>query len=706
MRLRESLIAAVMVAALVAFAGPSIAGVTKVEGGVEFSYEDLGAGSVSLAGNFNNWSMNADQMVQDADGVWRVVMDLAPGDYEYKFVVNGSEWIADPDNPRVVGDYGNSGVTINDKGEPETGAAGVALISNTPASSRVRLDGWYRTTYTTRSDVKRDPRWRLERPAHEIYLMVDPTVTDVASGRVTLHVTTGTGDIREITSDIYSGHITLEGGPFSVTGFYNEDRVQFDDPLETVGHRDLYYTIPDEQIPFGRGAQGLDATTSFWDLDLEATYSNVYDYEVLARYVNPYEYVALNNPDLYDNIGTDLLAARLTRPVGPVTLGATYTSWRNGWWIDWTGTNVSPDINEFRAKHPESQSDWFELADTETWLGIDFEAPVMADLLRARGEVARYGFDSRFDMGNRERVEGENYANGAIDVPVGKTNGWIYRMILDVTPIQPLGVRVSTLWRDIEAMGADELYVAFAQPTWVNMVQGQYTEVGYDGSPLSLNVYGPSPKRSELETELDASFTFGIFDLGLGYDFDDYKWTYTAPLNGAFGPIDTWKETRNRTTGRVNVSLSERVDLGLETEFVWVNYDNPDWKDPSRSQTIASADVGLWPDWKLLGNVRFARYDDFARFDTEVPGELNYGSDSFVAPYAALVYSPRQNVEVRIGYGVNPVNYDDTPVEGWDNGREWYMAKYLFDHSAFDWLDAEQALQDARTIGVMGVITF
>ncbi len=71
----------------------------------------------------------------------------------------------------------------------------------------------------------------------------------------------------------------------------------------------------------------------------------------------------MNDPGVYDNTETDLLAARLKRPVGPVTLGATYTSWRDGWWIDWTGTNSSPHIDEYLAESRSRTSDWFELVE-------------------------------------------------------------------------------------------------------------------------------------------------------------------------------------------------------------------------------------------------------------------------------------------------------------------------------------------------------
>lgn len=693
MRLKSIVASAVAVTIALVAAGPLEAGVSKVEGGIEFTFDDPSAGSVSLAGDFNNWNMNAEPLTKGDDGVWRVVVELAPGDYEYKFVVNGSEWVADPDNPRVVGDYGNSGLTVNDAGEPVTGGAGSA-ISNTPANSRVMLNGWYRATYDTQSDVPSDPRWRLNRPAHEIYLQVNPTVTSVASGSATLRLTTGAGDIKEIAADLYSGHATLEGGPFSVTGFYNEELVQYDDPLETVGHMDLDYTIPEEHIPFGRGAQGIILDTGFWGFDLTATYANVYDYYIM------------NDPSVYDNTDTDLVAARLKRGVGPATLGVTYTSWKDGWWIDWTGTNSSPQIDEYRANHPESQSDWFEFSRTETWTGVDVALPLAGGLLEAQAEYARYGFDSLFDMGNREKVEGEDYSNGAIDVPVGDTDGWAGKVVLSSSPLPALDLRLEATKRSIEPMDEGELYVAYGTPEWLAEAQGQFTEVRYDGSPLSVNVFGPSPERDELEIEFDARFTLGIFDLGIECHRGSYDWTYVEPLAGIGGEFSSWAQSTSRFAGTAGVSLSDRLHVGVSTESRATDYDDVLWQDPGRWETIVTADVGLSESWDVIVDLRSIAYDNVARFAESTPDSISYGDDSFFAPYVALVYSPRENVEFRVGYGVNPTNYTDTPVEGRANGRERWLSQYLWEHSAYDILDAEQALSDARTIGLMALITF
>jgi len=80
---------------------------------VTFSLESPEAKEVYIAGDFNDWSENSDPMKKN-DGVWEIIMELSPGEYQYKFLVDGV-WTNDPDNPKRVPDpYGgeNSVLTI------------------------------------------------------------------------------------------------------------------------------------------------------------------------------------------------------------------------------------------------------------------------------------------------------------------------------------------------------------------------------------------------------------------------------------------------------------------------------------------------------------------------------------------------------------------------------------------------------------------
>jgi len=66
------------------------------------------AKSVFLTGNFNAWNTGELEMDKFKDG-WQIWYVLGPGNYEYKFIVDG-KWIIDPGNLNTTGtgEYTNS----------------------------------------------------------------------------------------------------------------------------------------------------------------------------------------------------------------------------------------------------------------------------------------------------------------------------------------------------------------------------------------------------------------------------------------------------------------------------------------------------------------------------------------------------------------------------------------------------------------------
>lgn len=81
-----------------------------------FRLTNVNAERVTVAGSFNGWDANADEL-QLRDDVWQTTIPLAAGYYYYKFVVDGN-WIPDPQNPERVNDGGNSFNSILKVGEP------------------------------------------------------------------------------------------------------------------------------------------------------------------------------------------------------------------------------------------------------------------------------------------------------------------------------------------------------------------------------------------------------------------------------------------------------------------------------------------------------------------------------------------------------------------------------------------------------------
>jgi len=74
---------------------------------VAFEYFDPSANVVALVGDFNQWNSAARPLKRDSGGLWSVKIRLAPGSYQYKFVINGDRWEEDPLNQhRVMNEHG------------------------------------------------------------------------------------------------------------------------------------------------------------------------------------------------------------------------------------------------------------------------------------------------------------------------------------------------------------------------------------------------------------------------------------------------------------------------------------------------------------------------------------------------------------------------------------------------------------------------
>ena len=62
---------------------------------ITFVFMELGAEKVMLCGDFNGWSRESTPLKRSEKGHWETTLALAPGRYQYKFLVDG-EWIPDP----------------------------------------------------------------------------------------------------------------------------------------------------------------------------------------------------------------------------------------------------------------------------------------------------------------------------------------------------------------------------------------------------------------------------------------------------------------------------------------------------------------------------------------------------------------------------------------------------------------------------------
>ena len=99
--------------------------------------------------------MNPNELAMEKTATgWKLPYILAPGMYEYKFIVNNNQWIVDPDNPytKGTGDYINSLVAV----KPNH----TFILKQYPKASIVILSGsfnnWNKNEYCM---AKKDGKW-------------------------------------------------------------------------------------------------------------------------------------------------------------------------------------------------------------------------------------------------------------------------------------------------------------------------------------------------------------------------------------------------------------------------------------------------------------------------------------------------------------------------------------------------------------------
>ncbi len=87
---------------------------------VRFEFAAPQAEDVVLVGTFNDWGEREMRLQRSgATGLWTLTIPLSPGEHEYLFVVDGTEWVPDPSAHAQVDDgFGqtNSVIVVGPRG--------------------------------------------------------------------------------------------------------------------------------------------------------------------------------------------------------------------------------------------------------------------------------------------------------------------------------------------------------------------------------------------------------------------------------------------------------------------------------------------------------------------------------------------------------------------------------------------------------------
>lgn len=143
------------------------AAVPDKEGNVSFRLKGFkDAKKVIIAGSFNRWNEEDFKMDKVENG-WELTLEIRPGIYEYKFIVDGN-WMADPSNPsKIENEFGDYNSLIN------IGKYITFLLEGYDNAERVVLAGsfndWNESAITMERNGQGYWTYRLPLPAGKHY---------------------------------------------------------------------------------------------------------------------------------------------------------------------------------------------------------------------------------------------------------------------------------------------------------------------------------------------------------------------------------------------------------------------------------------------------------------------------------------------------------------------------------------------------------
>ncbi len=699
--------------------------------GVVFTHSDPQAGSVSVAGEFNNWNTTTHAMRKQGD-VWRTTVKLPAGSHEYKFVVDG-QWIADPDNPRTAGGYGNSVVEISSAGTQIVGTA----TSNVAFSPKIMLGGRMIGLYKSSENAGRGDQYELERPSMDIDLDWNIRVNEIAQ----IHLLTNINNENEATVTEFwrtnmrfdRGSITANTEYFDIKLFDNEAvgtwedpmRVVWDDPLQIVGGIGIY------DHAFGYRQQGAIATTEWRDLSLTLLYADDFENGGTTRgtldslqnefdgfeFADPDRATISSNPfttyDVTDDDNDkDVFAARARLPLNNFRFGGSFR-------LD-------------RGYNPGTLTllidDEADLGDT---LGTAVGFANTVEQWYAGGGDIQYSHPSKPYKFTAEFLHGraEVVGRGGTEADAAVRTVNVYDEI-EEDSVLVAGIEIISQQRPIpkesyELDRSNRIHLggSYRISKWDMDLGIAWERETHEQNFLATGI--PDTLENSLNTFSlagDKSFK-GLRGLTIGVQVDWYNFDYDTrtPWENQF-----WFDKRNfwLEQNEHEVSYHRMTLLGGEDVMVWkpglafsiyepkaVDFEyrgrisGVQGRDPKLVETYFILTARPWKQVRLMSDTRLAKYNDpvLALFS------------SFASTFAEVAWEFGQGLEIALSYGVDPYVVDETINEYSNIGRD----AFLFDRGAngdaarrnYPGLgdtirDAEQALQDEERFQIEGIIHF
>jgi len=664
-----------------------------VTGGIQFTYHASGAVSVTLAGTFNGWNADEIPLTADGQGNWLVIKDLAAGQHEYKFVVDGN-WLADPENPDTQSDpYGgvNSVITVDDKGQLTATAVGESSPANNTLNAKITLDGRYLTRFEYAKNVavdvndesKIDPRYRLQRPTQSVDLNFHAEVSEMASTFMRLRLDSDQNIIQNnVAAVLDEANLQINPENFELKAYWNQEVFTGEDLLKLGGDLDLPGTILHDHLDYGKGSAGALFLANPVGIRTRLFFANVHN----SNYYN--------DPDLYDNTGEDKISLRLSKQFGKFEIGTPFYAERALVWLDF-GTLVGlpstgiPALDEHRAN----------TSDTSTWYEVDnYRYNAGVDLRYHASESWTFGAEAlyreaaqRFATGNES---GQNNTNGALDIPFLKRNEWRYVGQIDYQSGDRSSLTIRHQAGQMTGGDADQRQLTYSflpqdvanKNIFFNIADSPAV-VDMDSTEVTWNWQGT-----------DRSASLWLRRAGRSFDYGAVGGTAPQDSTVSSHTEEIWYLAGSVATGRSSAKLGH---FELEAGYHLADRGIAELKD-NQLEMIFRYDRDLTRNVGLIADLRYTRYHfegqaDGAGGDTADPDYFN--------PFAGFRYTPIAKLELVLAYGVDPMDYS-IDYSGRQLGRWMYRQNYLFDHPGATNLDAENHLKQARVFTFRAQLLF
>ena len=634
---------------------------TKPGGRAIFTYFDPDAEAVYLAGEFNDWNPHELLMEKEEDNVWRISLELAPGEYEYKFVVDGN-WVTDPMNPTIRGDMGNSVIRVNEDGTASY-PAGAQLLTNTPVSSRVLFGGQFLSRFTGSRDYPGDRRFKLGKPDIKLDVNIKAHISEGAELLGSFDVnTTDAEKMYEAHLHLDSLGLDLDAGEFSVSAFFNRELFETSDPLSLVGNYPFPEPTYEKPQRFGLGYAGIKLRYELLELLLANEFKNwafspdTLDFPNIAgrRQLGFFSrrISTVDEPTDFSNYGTDVLAGRISKDFGFVAPGVVFRVDKNRWWLP-TSEITYEEFDSIYARENLS-SDWLDLGSWELGAGGDVRVN-MWDVASLWAEYIYWKYASLIEAGNRENRD--RTGDGKLDIPLGKQSGFLSGAGLSFDLFKNLNLTLSTELEHYNPMDTNDVYII------------PHPNDGETGRPTLT--YETLP-------EYDRKAFLGVMkyrgkhlSAGISYRFEDVKDTRRF---GAILPELSFSLFKKRIALRFKGEYSSG-SLG-ETNFF-------------------GTDILYGLSYNFSRELSFDTDVMYKRLDTHSSDAKDY-----FFPYLAFIWQPKEAIRFELSTGVSP--YD---IKGRYTGRSKWLYDTM-DENSISFVDALSRMEQYRGINIFASVRF